>query len=142
MDKNYKQKRIVPLYTIPDKNKVDKTRGYDDIDVGFKVTDIDTISFIFDRKDIEDYFYYVYRDPYNESVRILSEGLLLKMSDYKYNIFQDFDKINFYSYPSCEGGINDFSFIIGNSVLKSIYQTSSESGRKYYYEFIKKEGKR
>lgn len=141
LDKNYKQKRIIPLYTIPDKNKVDKTRGYDDIDVGFKVTDIDTISFVFNRKDIEDYFYYVYRNPYDESVRIFSGGLLLKMSGYKYNYFQDFDKFNFYSYPACEGGINDFSFIIGDSVLKSIYQTSDENGRKYYYEFIKKEDK-
>ena len=142
LDKNYNQKRIIPLYTIPDKNQVDKTKGYDDIDVGFNVTDIDTISFVFNRKDIEDYFYYVYKNPHNKSVQIFSGGLLLKMSDYKYNYFQDFDKSNFYSYPDCEGGINDFSFIIGDSVLKSRYQTSNESGRKYYYEFIKKEDKR
>jgi hypothetical protein len=142
LDKNYLQKRIMPLYTIPDKNKVDKTRGYDDIDVGFKVTDIDTISFVFNRKDIEDYFYYFYRNPDNESVRIFNEGLLLKMLNYKYNYFQDFDRINFYPYPACEGGINDFSFIIGDSVLKSIHQTSNETGRKYYYEFIRKEDKR
>jgi hypothetical protein len=132
----------MPLYTIPDKNKVDKTRGYDDIDVGFKQTDIDTISFVFNRKDIKDYFYYVYRNSYDESIRLFNGGTLLKMSDYGYNYFQDFDRFNFYSYPTCSDGINDFSFIIGESVLKSIHQTSNETGRKYYYEFIKKKDKR
>ncbi|MDR1517948.1 MAG: hypothetical protein LBS52_07645 [Dysgonamonadaceae bacterium] len=60
------------------------------------------------------------------------------MAGFKHNYFQDFDKRNFYSYPDCEGRrINDYSFVIGDSVLKSVRQTTDVNGMAYHYEFFK-----
>ncbi|MCL1937261.1 MAG: hypothetical protein FWF52_02560 [Candidatus Azobacteroides sp.] len=129
MDKDYRKEEIMPLYTIPDKN----------VDFDFDATIDTTLSFVFKREDIGNYFY-CFEKPYDKEqcgIPIFNRSLLLKMSDKKYNYFQDFDS-NFRFFWR----INEFSFIIGDSLLKSIYQTSDETGRKYYYEFIKKEDKR
>lgn len=141
LDKNFNKKRIEPLYAMLDNDKVEKTRGYQDIDVGINVENIDTVSFVLNRMDIGDYLYYIYKNQDGERVDMFSGGLILKMAGYRYSCFQDFNMHDFFSYSDCEGGINDYSLIIGVSVLKSMYQTFDETGREYYYEFIKKEDK-
>ena len=125
MDKNYKEKKIEPLYTIPDK----------DVDFEYDATMDTTISFVFNREDISDYFY-CYDETYGRNSCIFNRSLLLKMSDNQFNYFQDFDSNSNFFWR-----INEFSFVIGDSLLKSIYQTSDETGKKYYYEFIKQKDK-
>jgi hypothetical protein len=135
LNEEYEKTEIKPQFTIPNKEKVDSTRGYDYFSdgtsaseiIGFSPSDVKVISFIFKRQDIATHL-------------LVNQGYLINMSDYKYNNYfvgyqknikeDDFKRRYFCDY-------SDFSLIINDSILISIFQTSDEDGRQFYYEFIK-----
>jgi hypothetical protein len=81
LDKNYEASSIEPIYTVPNKTKVDSTKGYDNIAVGFKPTDFKLISYVFKRPMIEEYLLCEIKEVNN----VIVSSILINLKDFPHN---------------------------------------------------------
>ena len=117
LDKNYERKLLEPIYTLPDKSKVNLTKGYDNIEVGLKPNDFESISFFFRRDSIEDFLLCeINETDYTESAGFLfslkdfsENNYLIRANQADQNLYKDKDFID----------VSTYKFVIRNSYLIS-----------------------
>ena len=145
-NKSYDKKPIFPEFTEPDKKKLE-------IEIG-NVTysnDLESISFIFKRNDIEDYLFFYNESSYKKTQKPShwSEIPEWHVNWNRGSFFLDMSEMKSNSYYANDSGItaesanyfhdvSDFSFIIEDGVsLKSIHQTFNSNGQKYHIKLKK-----
>jgi hypothetical protein len=138
LDRNFNKTKMNWIYTMPDKKALNIN--------GYKNTD--TVSFVFNRKEIDDYLLCLKEckyDYYGEIIPVSFGSSMLKMSDYKFNNY-------FVGYENVPDSIDTslhkyfmdvstFSLIIKVNELVSVYKHINQVGEfKYrYFKRIKNE---